>query len=65
MNTGAANGGGDTDVEVADDHSVYVADLEAVGTDICTSHDFGKTYLDCAATAWRPTSRGPRTTASG
>jgi len=47
VNTGAANGGGDTDVEVADDHSVYVADLEAAATDICTSHDFGKTYEDC------------------
>jgi hypothetical protein len=47
VNTGAANGGGDTDVEVADDHSVYVADLEAVATDICTSHDFGKTFEDC------------------
>jgi hypothetical protein len=45
--TGAANGGGDTDVEVADDHSVHVADLEAIATDICTSHDFGKTYQDC------------------
>jgi hypothetical protein len=45
--TGAANGGGDTDVEVADDHSVFVADLEAVATDICTSHDFGKSYEDC------------------
>jgi hypothetical protein len=47
VNTGAANGGGDTDVEVAADHSVFVADLEAAATDICTSHDFGKTYLDC------------------
>src|SRR3954453_21605454 len=47
VNTGAANGGGDTDVEVAADHSVYVADLEAAATDICTSHDFGKTYQDC------------------
>jgi hypothetical protein len=47
VNTGAANGGGDTDVEVADDHTVYVADLEAVAADICTSHDFGKTYEDC------------------
>ena len=24
-----------------------MADLEAAATDICTSHDFGKTYLDC------------------
>ena len=47
VNTGAANGGGDTDVEVADDHSVYVADLEAAATDICTSHDFGKSFEDC------------------
>ena len=47
VNTGAANGGGDTDVEIGDDHSVYVADLEAVAADICTSHDFGKTYQDC------------------
>ncbi|MGZ4202744.1 MAG: hypothetical protein ACXVRH_11870, partial [Thermoleophilaceae bacterium] len=47
VNTGAANGGGDTDVEVADDHTVYVADLEAIAADICTSHDFGKTYQDC------------------
>lgn len=45
--TGAANGGGDTDVEVAGDHSVLVADLEAAATDICTSHDFGKSYQDC------------------
>lgn len=47
VNTGAANGGGDTDVEVAADHAVHVADLEAAATDICTSHDFGKTYADC------------------
>ena len=47
VNTGAANGGGDTDVEVAEDHSIYVADLEAAATDICTSHDFGKTFEDC------------------
>jgi len=47
VNTGAANGGGDTDVEVGDDHSVHVADLEALAADICTSHDFGKTYQDC------------------
>jgi hypothetical protein len=47
VNTGAANGGGDTDVEVADDHTVYVADLEVIAADICTSHDFGKTFQDC------------------
>src|SRR4051812_35547898 len=47
VNTGAANGGGDTHVEGAADHSVYVADLPAAATDICTSHDFGKTFQDC------------------
>ena len=45
--TGASNGGGDTDVEVLQDHSVLAADLEAAATDICTSHDFGKTFQDC------------------
>src|SRR6476469_6111796 len=45
--TGASNGGGDTDVEVLQDHSVLAADLEAAATDICTSHEFGKTFQDC------------------
>ena len=45
--TGAGNGGGDTDVEVLSDHTVLAADLEAVATDICTSHDFGNTFQDC------------------
>ena len=45
--TGASNGGGDTDVEVLQDHTVLAADLEAVAADICTSHDFGKTFQDC------------------
>ena len=26
---------------------MLVADLEAAATDICTSHDFGKTFEDC------------------
>src|SRR3954453_19414114 len=41
--TGASNGGGDSDVEVLQDPSVLVADLEAAATDICISKDFGKT----------------------
>src|SRR4051795_3456335 len=45
--TGAKNGGGDSDVEVLQDHTVLAADLEAAATDICTSKDFGKTYQDC------------------
>ena len=46
--TGAGNGGGDSDVEVLTDHTVLVADLEAAATDICTSHDFAKTFPDCS-----------------
>jgi hypothetical protein len=45
--TGVLNGGGDSDVEVGADHSVLVADLEAVATAICTSHDFGRTFTNC------------------
>jgi hypothetical protein len=45
--TGAANGGGDSDVEVLGDHTVLTADLEAIATAICTSKDFGKTFSDC------------------
>jgi hypothetical protein len=43
-NVGSAVGGGDSDVEVGADHTVYVADLEAVGAAICTSSDGGKTF---------------------
>jgi hypothetical protein len=46
-NTGAGNGGGDSDVEALGDHTVLVADLEAAAAAICTSHDFGKTFQDC------------------
>jgi hypothetical protein len=45
--TGAFNGGGDSDVEVLRDHSVLVADLEAAGAAICTSHDFAATFDGC------------------
>jgi hypothetical protein len=45
--TGAFNGGGDSDVEVLPDHTVLVADLEAAGAAICTSHDFAKTFESC------------------
>ncbi|MEA2272840.1 MAG: hypothetical protein QOI98_1548 [Solirubrobacteraceae bacterium] len=45
--TGTLNGGGDSDVEVAADGSVLVADLEAVATAICTSHDHGRTFTGC------------------
>lgn len=47
LRTGVGTGGGDSDVEVGIDHSVYVLDLEAVATAICTSHDFGRTFPGC------------------
>jgi hypothetical protein len=47
VNTGTGNGGGDSDVEVATDHTVFVADLEAADAAICISTDRGKTFPDC------------------
>jgi len=41
---GSSFGGGDSDVEVGSDGTVYIADLEAAGAAICTSHDQGKTF---------------------
>lgn len=43
QNVGSAAGGGDSDVEVGADGTVYIADLEAAGAAICTSTDHGKT----------------------
>jgi hypothetical protein len=43
---GSKAGGGDTDVEVGIDHTVYVPDLEGAANAICRSHDFGKTFTD-------------------
>jgi len=56
-NIAATNGGGDSDVEVGLDHAVYVADLEAIATDICTSTDGGKTFR--APTLIGPAPCGP------
>src|SRR4051794_4427007 len=43
-NIGSSFGGGDSDVEVGSDGTIYVADLEAAGAAICPSHDHGKTF---------------------
>jgi hypothetical protein len=43
-NIGSSFGGGDSDVEVGSDGTIYVADLEAAAAAICTSHDGGKTF---------------------
>jgi hypothetical protein len=47
-NIGSAAGGGDSDVDVATDHSVFVTDLEAAATTICRSTDFGKSFADAS-----------------
>jgi hypothetical protein len=43
-NIGSSAGGGDSDVVVAADHTVYVADLELAGAAICVSTNFGRTF---------------------
>jgi hypothetical protein len=45
--TGSSTGGGDSDAEVSLAHTLYIADLEAVDTDICISHDRGNTFDNC------------------
>jgi hypothetical protein len=47
-NVGSAVGGGDSDVDVAPDHSVYVTDLEAAATTICRSTDGGRSFADAS-----------------
>ena len=49
QNIASTTGGGDSDVEVDKDGTVYVADLEAIDTDICTSTDHGKTFASSAS----------------
>ncbi|GAC1413738.1 MAG: hypothetical protein NVSMB57_09280 [Actinomycetota bacterium] len=46
---GSAFGGGDSDVEVGTDHTVYIADLELAANAICRSADGGKTFIDATA----------------
>ena len=41
---GSLVGGGDADVDVGPDHTVYVADLELVANALCRSDDNGKTF---------------------
>ncbi len=41
---GSLVGGGDSDVDVGPDHTVYIADLEVVANALCRSHDHGKTF---------------------
>jgi hypothetical protein len=41
---GSKLGGGDADVDVGPDHTVYVADLEVAANALCRSHNHGKTF---------------------
>jgi hypothetical protein len=41
---GSLLGGGDADVDVGPDHTVYVADLELAANALCRSHDHGTSF---------------------
>ena len=41
---GSIAGGGDADVDVGPDHTVYVADLEVAANALCRSHDHGRSF---------------------
>jgi hypothetical protein len=58
VNTGTGNGGGDSDLEVAGDHTVFAADLEAAAAAICISTDRGKSFPNCD-TATTSDQQGP------
>jgi hypothetical protein len=57
---GSVFGGGDSDIDVGVDHTVFGADLEVVASAICISHDFGKTFPGgCQDTGLPPDQAGP------
>jgi hypothetical protein len=56
---GSFGGGGDSEVEVGKDHTVYIADLEIAANAICRSHDFGKTFGDNCETGLASNQAGP------
>lgn len=41
---GSLFGGGDSDVSIGPDHTVYIADLELVANALCRSHNYGQTF---------------------
>jgi hypothetical protein len=41
---GSILGGGDSDVDIGPDHTVYIADLEVPANALCRSFDYGKTF---------------------
>jgi hypothetical protein len=49
LNFGSLAGGGDTDVVVAPDRTVYVTDLQTLSAVICSSRDYGATFGSVAA----------------
>lgn len=48
-NVGSSLGGGDSDVAVGIDHTLFVADLEAAASAVCRSKDHGKTFLSACS----------------
>ena len=49
LRIGSSVGGGDSDVEVGKDGTVYVADLELAANAICRSTNGGKSFVDAAS----------------
>ena len=56
---GSLIGGGDSEVEVGPDHTVYLADLEIAANAICRSHDYGATFGDGCETGLASDQAGP------
>jgi hypothetical protein len=64
-NIGSSAGGGDSDVVVGSNGTVYVADLEAAGTSICTSTDHGTSFTSGNALSSVDTCNGVTTNQQG
>jgi hypothetical protein len=56
---GSILGGGDSDVSVGPDHTVYIADLEVVANALCRSNDYGKSFDSNCDTGIASNQTGP------
>jgi hypothetical protein len=56
---GSLFGGGDSDVDVGPDHTVYIADLEVAANALCRSHNHGRTFDSNCDTGLAGNQAGP------
>src|SRR5436190_13410002 len=56
---GSLVGGGDSDVDVGPDHTVYITDLEVAANALCRSHDRGRTFDSNCDTGLAGNQAGP------